>query len=176
MLSTLPSGSLRQLKPKDLDNADRPVLAAAGIRTTWMHNPSSAEAGVTFQPTGPAKAFDCTAGGYASDDVAALDTTRFDVDAAFGPGTRKGGSNEIFAVFGLGPKCTLVGVDGGMLSAPVATGGNAGTNPMEYYQRFGVVFRFDRDEHGPVRFLGAVVFDSDGIKTAGRKASEWLAR
>ncbi len=176
LLSTLPRGTLRQLKPKDLDNADRPILAAAGIRTTWMHNPANLEEGITFQSTGPTKAFDSTAGGYASDDVAALDTTKFDVDAAFGPGTRRGGSNEIFAVFGVGPKCTLVGAAGGMISAPVTYGGNAGTNPMDHYQRFGVVFRFDRDEHGPVRFLGAVVFDSDGIKTAGHKASEWFVR
>ena len=99
LLRSLPAGSLRQLKPKDLDNADRPLLAAAGIRTTWMHATNSEELGVTFCPLTTTKALDVTAGGYASDDVAAINTTRFDVDAVFGPGTRTGGTNEIFAVF-----------------------------------------------------------------------------
>lgn len=176
LLSSLPKGSLRQLKPKDLDNADRPILAAVGIRTTWMHALDPGTEGVTFRSVTSTKAFDSTAGGFAADDVAALDTDRFDVDAAFGPGTRTGGSNEIFAVFGLGPKCTLVGADGGMLAAPVTFGGTAKTDPMIAYQRYGLVFRLDRDERRPARFLAAVVFDEDGIKTAVRKASDWFLR
>lgn len=176
LLKTLPKGSLRQLKPKDLDNADRPFLSAAGIRTTWQHDPTNTAAGVTFRAVTTNKTFDAAAGGYASDDVAALDTTRIDADALFGPGTRTGGSNEIFAVFGVGPKCTLVGAAGGLLAAPVTFGGTATTNPMEFYQRYGVVFRLDRDEGRPARFLGAVIFDDDGIKTASVKAEEWYAR
>jgi len=176
LLSSLPTGSLRQLKPKDLDNADRPFLSAAGIRTTWMHSTNPAIDGVTFLPLTSTKSFDAAAGGFAADDVAALDTNRFDVDAAFGPGTRTGGVNEIFAVFGLGPKCTLVGADGGMLAAPVTFGATAGTNPMDTYQRYGLVFRMNRDEGRPAKFLGTVVFDDDGIKTSGRKAAEWFVR
>lgn len=176
LLSSLPKGSLRQLKPKDLDNADRPLLAAVGVRTTWRHPVDPGAAGVTFVPVTSTKAFDALAGGYAADDVAALDTDQFDVDAVFGAGTRTGGSNEIFAVFGLGPKCTLVGAGGGMLAAPVTFGGTAKTDPMLTYQRYGLIFRLDRDERQPARFLGAVVFDEDGIKTAVRKASEWYMR
>lgn len=176
LLATLPKGSRRQLKPKDLDNADRPFLAAVGIRTTWQHNPTNDAEGVTFRPLTGIKSFDATAGGFASDDVAALDTTRIDVDAVFGPGTLRGGINEIFAVFGLGPRCTLVGGEGGVLAAPITFGGTAGTNPMNFYQRYGMVFRFDRDEGRAAQFLGAVVFDHDGIKSAAQKASEWFAR
>lgn len=176
LLKTLPKGSLHQLKPKDLDNADRPFLAAVGIRTTWQHDPTNDASGVTFRPLTWLKTFDSTLGGVASDDVAALDTTRIDVDDLFGPGTKKGGINEIFAVFGLGPKCTLVGADGGILAAPVTFNASPGTNPMDVYQRYGLVFRLDRDEGRPARFLGTVIFDSDGIKTSGQKAQEWFVR
>jgi len=176
LLKTLPKGSLHQLKPKDLDNADRPFLAAVGIRTTWRHNPTNDAEGVTFRPLTNTKTYDATAGGVAADDVAALNTAEIDVDALFGPGTRRGGINEIFAVFGLGPKCTLVGGDGGILFAPVTYGSTAATNPMDFYQRYGLVFRLDRDEGRAAQFLGAVVFDHDGIKTASQKASEWFTR
>ena len=63
-----------------------------------------------------------------------------------------------------------------MLASPVTFGGTARTNPMDVNQRYGVVFRFNRDESSAVRFLGTVMFDEDGIKTAGRKASEWFVR
>lgn len=176
LLKALPKGTLRQLKPKDLDNADRPCLSAVGIRTTWRHDPARTAEGVTFRPLTATKAFDATAGGYASDDVAALDTARVDVDVLFGPGTRTGGSNEIFAVFGLGPKCTLVGVTGGLLSAPVACAGTPGSNPMDVYQRYGLVFRLNRDEGRPARLLGVVVFGDAGLQTARMRAQEGYVR
>ena len=66
LLKSLPKGSLRQLKPKDLDNADRPLLAAAGIRTTWMHDTNSGADGVTFHPLTTTKSFDSTARGQPS--------------------------------------------------------------------------------------------------------------
>lgn len=176
LLKSLPKGSYHQLKPKDLDNADRPFLSAVGIRTTWRHDTTNDSVGVTYRPLTSIKTFDATAGGFAADDVAAIDTTKIDVDDLFGPGTQKGGINEIFAVFGLGPKCTLVGGEGGILSAPVTFGITEATNPLEVYQRYGLVFRFDRDEGRPARFLGAVIFDTDGIKTAALKLQEWYTR
>ena len=164
LLKALPKGSYHQLKPKDLDNADRQFLRRAGIKTSWRHD-TNGPTGVTFRPLTTIKAFDALAGSTISDDVAALDPNKIDVDSMFGPGTRKGTSNEIFVVYGIGRQCSLVGPDGAILEAPITFGGTAGTNPDEVYQRYGVIFRLDRDDTQPLRFLGAIVFDEDGIKT-----------
>jgi prepilin-type N-terminal cleavage/methylation domain-containing protein len=168
----LPAGSLRQLRPKDLDNADRGMLAAVGIRSTWQHDPVPAGA-VTWQAVTQTKTFDATAGGFAADDVAMLNLARIDPNTLFGAGTVKGTPQEIFAVFGVGQSCTLVNPVAGLAEAPVAFGGTAATRPEQVYQRLGVVFRLDRDDATPVRFLGAVVFDEDGIKPAAEKAEGW---
>ena len=173
LLKALPAGSHRQLKPKDLDNADRPFLRRAGITNTWRHDPNGT-VGVTFRPMTSVKAFNALAGGTAADDVAALDPTKIQVDALFGPGTRKGTPNEIFVVYGIGHQCSLVGPDGAILEAPVTFGGTAGTNPDEVYQRYGVVFRLDRDDRRPFLFLGAVVFDEDGIKTPAAELAAYF--
>lgn len=168
----LPAGSLRQLRPRDLDNEDRPILRAAGITTTWRHDTNAAE-GVTFAPLTSHKAFDAAAGGFAADDMAELHPSRVNVNALFGAGTRKGTPTEVFLVMGVGSRCTLVGPGGGLMEAPVSFGGTAGTHPARFYQRYGVVFRLDRADREKVRFLGAVVFDDDGIKTAGTKVRGW---
>jgi prepilin-type N-terminal cleavage/methylation domain-containing protein len=173
VLKALPKGSYRQLKPKDLDNADRPFLRRAGIKTTWRHD-TNGPVGVTFRAVTAVKAFDALAGGTIADDVAALDPHKIDVDALFGPGTQKGTSNEIFAVFGIGRHCSLVGPDALILEAPITFGGTTETNPDLVYQRYGVVFRLDRDDVKPLRFLGAVVFDEDGIKTTSDQLAEFF--
>ncbi len=173
LLKAMPKGSYRQLKPKDLDNADRPFLRRAGISNTWRHD-TNGTLGITFRPVTAIKAFDATKGGTLSDDVAALDTTKIDVDSLFGPGTRKGTTNEIFAVFGIGHQCSLVGPDGAILEAPITFGGTEGTNPDNVYQRYGVIFRLDRDDGRSLQFLGAVVFDEDGIKTPAAELASYF--
>lgn len=169
----LPAGSLRQLRPRDLDNADRPILRAAGITTTWRHDTNVTD-GVTFAPPTGIKAFDATAAGVAADDMAELHPTRVNVNALFGAGTRKGTPTEVFLVMGVGARCTLVGPEGGLIDAPVSFGGTVGTHPARFYQRYGVVFRLDRADREKLRYLGAVVFDDDGIKTAGTKVQGWF--
>lgn len=121
----LPAGSLRQLRPRDLDNADRPILRAAGITTTWRHDTNVTE-GVTFAPPTGIKAFDATAAGFAADDMAELHPTRVNVNALFGAGTRKGTPTEVFLVMGVGSRCTLVGPEGGLMDAPVSFGARRG--------------------------------------------------
>lgn len=169
----LPAGSLRQLRPRDLDNADRPILQAAGITTTWRHDTNVTD-GVTFAPLTDIKAFDATAAGFAADDMAELHPTRVNVNALFGAGTRKGTPTEVFLVMGVGPRCSLIGPQGGVMAAPVSFGGTAGSHPARFYQRYGVVFRLDRADREKLRYLGAVVFDDDGIKTAGTKVQGWF--
>lgn len=71
----IPDRARRQLKPKDLDNADRIILRANGITTTWMHS-LPLEEPVTWQAMSNVKSFDSFAGGFAADDVAALETAR----------------------------------------------------------------------------------------------------
>ncbi|MFM8360439.1 MAG: hypothetical protein ACKOET_17965, partial [Verrucomicrobiota bacterium] len=68
----------------------------------------------------------------------------------------------------------LVGPEGGLMDAPVSFGGTAGTHPARSCQRYGVVFRLDRANREKLRYLGAVVFDDAGIKTAGTKLSGWF--
>jgi prepilin-type N-terminal cleavage/methylation domain-containing protein len=170
LYSGIPDRARRQLKPKDLDNADRLVLRANGITTTWMHSLPLQEP-VTWQAMSAAKAFDATAGGFAADDVAALDTTRIDPDRLFGRGTRKGTVNESFMVFGVGNRCTLVGSE--LAQAPVGVPTSAVTSPQRRYLRLALVFRLDRDDRIPFRFLGAVGFTDAGIVTGSELAQEW---
>jgi type II secretory pathway pseudopilin PulG len=166
----IPERSRRQLKPKDLDNADRVVLRANGINTTWRHS-LPLEEPVTWQVMSSVKAFDSFAGGFAADDVAALETARIDPDRLFGRGTRKGTINESFVVLGVGNRCSLVGAE--LSQAPVGVPTSAVTSPQRRYLRLALVFRLDRDDRTPFRFLGAVGFTESGIQTASDLAQGW---
>jgi len=164
VFSFIPAAARRQLKPKDLDNADRPILAAHGITTTWMH-PAPDGAGVSWQELTNVKALDVTAGGFASDDVVALDTRRVDPNAMFGRGVAKGTTNETFMVLGIGPRCTLVGPSAELSKSPVLAPASRSVNPAAFYRRLAVVVRLDRDDARPVQLMGVVAFGESGIET-----------
>ncbi len=166
----IPDRARRQLKPKDLDNADRIILRANGITTTWMHS-LPLEEPVTWQAMSNVKSFDSFAGGFAADDVAALETARIDPDVLFGRGTRKGTVNESFIVLGMGNRCSLVGSQ--LSQAPIGVPTSAVTSPQRRYLRLALVFRIDRDDRIPFRFLGAVGFTESGIQTASDLAQGW---
>lgn len=172
LYTAIPTAARRQLKPKDLDNADRGVLAAEGISTTWMHALPGGEP-VTWQDTTGTKAFDASAGGFASDDVAALDTTRIDPASLFGPGVRRNTVNESFILFGLGSRCTLIGPGADLVQAPVMPPTSAALHPSEHYMRFALVFRLDRDDAQPLRFLGVVGFGEKGVQTVPDFLRAW---
>jgi hypothetical protein len=172
LYSAIPTAARRQLKPKDLDNADRAILAAEGISTTWMHAVPGSEP-VTWQETTGNKAFDASAGGFASDDVAALDTSRIDPNSLFGPGIRRNTVNESFVLFGLGSRCTLVGPGADLAQAPVMPPTSAALHPSENYMRFALVFRLDRDDARPLRFLGVVGFGEKGVQTVPDFLRAW---
>jgi prepilin-type N-terminal cleavage/methylation domain-containing protein len=171
----IPAASRRQLRPKDLDNADRVVLRGFGITTAWMHAAPDGQA-VTWQPMSTTKALDVTAGGFAADDVAILDTSRINPDALFGRGTRKGTHNESFVVLGIGSRCSLVGANAEMVQAPVAPAVSAATDPHDVYMRLALVYRLDRDDRRPLQLLGAVAFTDTGISTSSDMARTWHGR
>jgi len=175
LYSAIPAAARRQLKPKDLDNSDRLILRANGIQTAWMHVPPNGEA-VTWQALSATKALDVNAGGFAADDVAALDTTRINPDLLFGPGTTRGTINESFVMFGIGERCTLVGVGAELAQAPIAPVTSAALDPGDRYMRLALVFRLDRDDRTPFRFLGAVGFSETGIATASDLSRKWWAK
>ena len=85
----IPAASRRQLRPKDLDNADRVVLRGFGITTAWMHAAPDGQA-VTWQPMSATKALDVNAGGFAADDVAILDTSGLIPTCCSDRGRRRG--------------------------------------------------------------------------------------
>lgn len=163
----IPAAARRQLRPKDLDNADRPILAAHGITTTWMH-PSPDGSGVSWQELTDVKALDVTAGGFASDDVAALDTRRVNPNDLFGRGVAKGTPNETFMVLGIGPRCTLVGPAAELSEAPVLAAASRALNPAGFYRRLALVVRLDRDDPRPVQCMGVVALGESGIETVQR--------
>lgn len=167
VFSFIPAAARRQLRPKDLDNADRPVLAAHGITTTWMH-PASDGSGVSWQELTNAKALDVTAGGFASDDVVALDTRRVDPNVLFGRGVAKGTTNETFMVLGIGPRCTLVGPMAELSESPVLAAASRSIDPAAFYRRLAVVVRLDRDDPRPVQLMGIVALGESGIETVER--------
>ncbi len=175
LYSAIPVAARRQLRPKDLDNADRLILRANGIKTAWMHVPPNGQP-VTWQPLSSTKALDVNAGGFAADDVAALDPTRINPDVLFGPGTRRGTVNESFVVFGIGDRCTLVGAGAELVQAPLAPVTSAALDPGDRYMRLALVFRLDRDDRTPFRFLGAVGFSETGIATASDMSRKWWAK
>ncbi|MEI6342965.1 MAG: hypothetical protein WCR07_13530 [Verrucomicrobiota bacterium] len=165
LFAFIPAASRRQLKPKDLDNADRGVLRAHGITTTWMH-PGPDGSGVSWQELTDRKALDVTAGGFAADDVVALDLRRVNPNELFGGGVVKGTIHETFMVLGIGPRCTLVGPSGELAEAPVLAASSRAMDPADFYRRLALVVRLDRDDPRPVQCLGIVVFDETGIQTA----------
>lgn len=167
----IPAAARRQLKPKDLDNADRPILAAHGITTTWMH-PAPDGSGVSWQALSDTKAFDATAGGFASDDVVALDTRRVNPDDLFGTGVAKGTTHETFMVLGIGPRCTLVGPAAELSEAPVLSAASRAADPAGFYRRLALVVRLDRDDPRPVQCMGVVSLGDSGIQTVQRLLSE----
>jgi len=168
----IPAASRRQLRPKDLDNADRQVLRGFGITTAWMHAAPDGQA-VTWQPVSATKALDVNVGGFAADDAAILDTSRIDPDTLFGRGTRKGTANESFLVFGIGSRCSLVGPNAEMVQAPVAPAASAATDPHDFYMRLALVYRLDRADRRPLQLLGAVAFTDTGIATSSDMARTW---
>jgi prepilin-type N-terminal cleavage/methylation domain-containing protein len=172
LYSAIPTAARRQLKPKDLDNADRSVLHSYGITTTWMHAAPDGQA-VTWQPLSNTKALDVTAGGFAADDVAALDASRIDPDVLFGRGTRRGTVNESFVVLGIGDRCSLVGADRELSRAPTTPGASASLDPHDHYMRYAFVFRLDRDDRRPLQFLGTVAFAETGIVTGNDLMRQW---
>lgn len=172
LYSAIPAAARRQLKPKDLDNADRVVLHSYGITTTWMHAAPDGQA-VTWQPLSNTKALDVTAGGFAADDVAALDTSRINPDVLFGRGTRRGTVNESFVVLGIGDRCSLVGADRELSRAPTTPGASASLDPHDHYMRYAFVFRLDRDDRRPLQFLGTIAFAESGIVTGNDLMQQW---
>lgn len=170
LYSGIPDRARRQLKPKDLDNADRVILRSNGITTSWMHSLPLQEP-VTWQALSNVKAFDSFARGFAADDMAALETRRINPDLLFGRGTRKGTVNESFIVLGVGNRCSLVGSQ--LSQAPVGVPTSAVTSPQRRYLRLALVFRIDRDDRIPFRFLGAIGFTESGIQTASDLAQGW---
>lgn len=171
----IPAASRRQLRPKDLDNADRQVLRGFGITTAWMHAAPDGQA-VTWQALSNTKALDVNAGGFAADDVAILDTSRIDPDALFGRGTRRGTANESFVVFGIGSRCSLVGANAELVQPPVAPASSGATDPHTYYMRLALVYRLDRADRRPLQLLGAVAFTDTGIATSSDMARSWFRR
>lgn len=167
LFSFIPAAARRQLRPKDLDNADRPILAAHGITTTWMHPPPDGS-GVSWQELTDAKALDVTAGGFASDDVVALDTRRINPNALFGLDVAKGTTNETFMVLGIGPRCSLVGPSAELSESPVLAAASRAMNPAAYYRRLAVVVRLDREDPRPVQLMGIVALGESGIETVER--------
>lgn len=167
VFSFIPAAARRQLRPKDLDNADRPILAAHGITTTWMH-PAPDGSGVSWQDLTNVKALDVTAGGFTADDVVALDTRRVNPNDLFGRGVVKGTMNETFMVLGIGPRCTLVGPSAEILESPVLAAASRAADPAAFYRRLAVVVRLDRDDPRPVQLMGIVALGESGIETVER--------
>lgn len=164
LYAAIPAAARRQLKPKDLDNADRSVLKAHGITTTWMHA-APGGAGVSWQELTDRKALDVTAGGFLADDVAALDTRRINPDDLFGHGCTLGTPNESFVVLGIGSRCSLVGPSAELSHAPVLAAASMALDPATSYRRLALVLRIDRDDPRPVRWMGVVAFGESGIET-----------
>jgi len=170
--SLLPAGSRSQLLANDLNPPERHALRNAGITTSWLHD-SSATGPVTWRTVMATKAFDGFDVGSTADDVASLNLSMIDPDDLFGRGTVKGTPHEHFLVFGVGPTCSLIGIDNGIPEAPSVGGGDSETQPADRYQRLGVVYRLDRQDTPQVRFLGVVVFTATGLKMPGTQASGW---
>lgn len=163
LFGAIPLAARRQLKPKDLDNADRVILAAHGVTTTWMHLPAESP-GVSWQELSQRKALDVSAGGFLSDDVAALDVRRIDPGTLLGRGVARGTPNESFVVLGIGPRCSLVGPLGELQEAPVLAAGSRAVDPSRHYRRLALVLRLDRDDQRPLQFMGVVAFGESGIE------------
>lgn len=163
VLTSIPEAARRQLRPKEMDDADRRVLRAHGITTTWMHVPG----GASWAGLAGGKALGVAAGGLASDDVVTLDTRRVDPDALLGPGVARGTPHEAFLVLGIGTRCTLVGPAAELADAPVLGAAARSLHPSAAYRRLALVVRLDRDAARPVLWLGVVSFGESGIETLG---------
>jgi prepilin-type N-terminal cleavage/methylation domain-containing protein len=154
-------------------------LQAAGINTVWT--PTGTE--LITEPYGSAATGTALA---AASKVAVLSDAamkRLYNEKDTTEGTTTTPSPAKYVVFGLGPKCDIVGKPGGVAEAPVHfsdESGNAG-NPNLTYARFGLVFRVVNSSNTTLsraQFAGVVAFhegsgDEHGVTNASDAIAEY---
>jgi prepilin-type N-terminal cleavage/methylation domain-containing protein len=92
-----------------------------------------------------------------------------------GDGTTSGGAK--YVVFGLGPKCDMIGKPGGMPEAPLhfSDEKSTGGDPNKTYARYGLVFRIS-DGTGPLKraqFVGTLALHEDALSGANAAVAEF---
>ncbi len=174
LFTQLPGGTAGdQVASSTLTAGEVDGLAAIGVRTVYNHAAGTGNATLDSPiyttpvalATGVNVAFltDGTAGtplvstAGTNSPVAwaqslGVDTGRYDA------GTR-------FVVMGIGNGCTAVGPKGLMVEAPTHFGGEDAMNPVEFYQRYCVIFAVNETE-GAAEFVCACSVHPDGFDGA----------
>lgn len=87
-------------------------------------------------------------------------------------------STSEYAIFGLGPKCDMIGKPGGIPEAPLhfSDEKGAGGDPNRTYSRYGLVFRIS-DSAGVAleraQFVGTLALHEGGLSGANEAAAEY---
>ncbi len=86
-----------------------------------------------------------------------------------------------YVVFGLGPRCDMIGRPGGMPEAPLHFSDESGTagDPSRTYSRYALVFRISRSTGeilDKAQFAGALALHADALSGAGAAIAEYHAQ
>jgi len=141
--------------------AEVDALAAIGITRVYDHAASDNATldSVPNDPLGTAGRVLIDGGSVATLDAAGASLVSLGIDPVKYPGDVK------FVVFGIGNNCTAVGPKGLMVDAPTHFGGEQVMNPVDFYQRYCVVFAVSGAD-GTAEFCCACSVHPDGFDGA----------
>lgn len=127
-----------------LSQAEVGALAAIGVTSVYDHTADTGNATLDSIPNDPTADLDAARELADGGSVAVLSADALQsVDsssASLGIDPAKYPADAQFIVFGIGNNCTAVGPKGLMTEAPTHFGGEDVMNPVDFYQRYCVIF------------------------------------
>ncbi len=161
LYNALPGGSAGgEVSAAQLLEGEAEALAAIGVTTVIDHTSYELGQNATLDSPDPTNPRTLATGGT----VAVLNKDPLGPSVnSLGIDVGKYAADTKFVVFGIGNACTACGPKGLMLEAPTHFGGEDVMNPIEYYQRYCVIFAVNADV---AEFVCACSIHPDGFDGA----------